>query len=48
MTPLLTVLVLLVLTAFICTILHAVNRCPIWVPVVLLCVIEMLEVLPLR
>lgn len=42
-----TVLLILVLAAFGCTIAAAVGECPLWVGVVLICVIEMLRVLPL-
>lgn len=42
----LTVTLLLVLAAFVCTIANALNRCPIWIPVVLLCLIHLLGVMP--
>ncbi len=42
-----TVIGLLVLAAFVCTIASALNKCPLWVAVLLLCVIELLRVLPL-
>lgn len=43
----LTVLIVLVAAAFICTILNAIGKCPIWVPMILLCIVELLRVLPL-
>lgn len=43
----LTVLVLLVVAAFIVTIAAAIGKAPLWVAVMLLCVIELLRVLPL-
>lgn len=43
----LTVYLVLVLAAFGCTIVSALGKCPVWIPVVLLCVIELLRVLPL-
>jgi hypothetical protein len=42
----LTVTLLLVLVAFLCTIGSALGKCPSWVPVLLLCVIHLIEVLP--
>ncbi len=42
----LTVLTILAVAAFICTIVSAIGKCPVWVPVMLLCVIELLRVLP--
>lgn len=47
-TPMLTVIFVLILAAFICSIAGAMNKCPLWVPLVLLCVIELLRVLPLK
>lgn len=44
---LLTVFLILALTAFICTVLVAMGKCPVWVPLVILCVIELLRDLPL-
>jgi len=44
---LLTVLMVLTLGAFICTIVSAMGKCPLWVAVVLLCLIELLEHAPL-
>ncbi len=43
----LTVLIVLVAAAFICAILSAIGKCPLWVSVILLCVVELLRVLPL-
>ena len=43
----LTVILILVIAAFICTIASAVGKCPLWVGVTLLCVVELLRVLPL-
>ncbi len=46
MTPLLTVIFVLVIAAFICTIVAAMGKCPLWVAVLLLCVIALIQVLP--
>lgn len=43
----LTVFLLIAIAAFICTIASALEKCPPWVPVLLLCVIELLRALPL-
>lgn len=43
----LTVTLLLGLAAFICTIGAALGKCPDWVPTLLLCVIVLLQSLPL-
>lgn len=43
----LTVFVVLVLAAFIVTVLAAIGKAPLWVSVVILCVIELLRVLPI-
>lgn len=43
----LTVFVILVVTAFIVTLVSAAGKVPLWVAVVILCVIELLRVLPL-
>jgi hypothetical protein len=43
----LTVLLILVIAAFGCTIAAAVGKCPLWVGVVLLCVVELVRVLPI-
>ena len=42
----LTVTVLLLLAAFVCTIASAMGKCPLWVAVLLLVVLELLRVLP--
>jgi hypothetical protein len=42
-----TVLMILFLSAFICTIASAIGKCPLWVPVLLLCVAGLLQHLPL-
>jgi hypothetical protein len=42
----LTVTLLLVLSAFICTIANALGKCPAWVPLILLCVMHLLAILP--
>lgn len=42
----LTVSLLLVLAAFLCTIANAVGYCPVWVPLLLLVLIHLLAVLP--
>lgn len=43
----LSVVLLLAVSAFICTILSALNRCPVWIAVMILCVIALLGVMPL-
>ena len=42
----LTVFVILVLAAFVVAILSAIGKAPLWVSVILLCVIELLRILP--
>ena len=42
----LTVTLLLVLAAFVCTIASALGKCPMWIPVLLLVVVHLLAVLP--
>jgi hypothetical protein len=42
----LTVVFVLVVCAFLCCIASAVGKCPLWVAVLLLCVVELLRVLP--
>lgn len=43
-----TVFILLVVAAFVCTVLAGTNYpVPLWIAVLLLCVIEMLRVLPI-
>ena len=41
------VFLVMAISAFICTIVAALNKCPVWVPVLLLCVIELLRAMPL-
>ena len=41
-----TVTLLLVLAAFVCTIGNGLGKCPAWVPLVLLCVVHLLALLP--
>ena len=41
-----TVTLLLIVAAFITAIASAANWCPLWVSVVLLCIVELLRVLP--
>lgn len=43
----LTVFIVIAVAAFISTIVSAMGKCPIWVPVLLLCLIELLRALPL-
>lgn len=43
----LTVFLLLAVAAFICAIAEAMGKCPSWVPVIILCLIELLRALPL-
>lgn len=40
------VLLLIFLAAFVATIVSALGKCPLWVPVVLLCIAGLLSVLP--
>jgi hypothetical protein len=42
-----TVLFVLALAAFIVTVLAAIGKAPVWVSVLILCVIELLRTLPL-
>lgn len=42
-----TVLALLVVAAFLCIIASAIGKCPLWVGTLLLCIVELLRVLPL-
>jgi hypothetical protein len=37
---------LLVIAAFICAIANALGKCPAWVPLILLCLVHLLSVLP--
>jgi len=41
-----TVMALLVISAFLCTIASAISKSPLWIAVVLLCIIEALRILP--
>lgn len=43
----LTVFLLLAQVAFICAVAAAMRKCPLWVSVIILCVIELLRNLPL-
>ena len=43
----LTVTLLLVIAAFICTIAAALGKCPLWIPVLLLCVVHLVAAIPL-
>jgi hypothetical protein len=42
-----TVMMFLYLGAFIATLVSAIGKCPLWVPVVLLCIAGLLQVLPM-
>lgn len=42
----LTVSFFLLVAAFVCAIVLAIGKCPLWVAVVLLCVLGLLQVLP--
>ncbi len=42
-----TVMLLLVLAAFVCTVASAIGKCPLWIAVLFLVVIELLRVVPL-
>lgn len=44
----LTVLAILVIGALIAAIVAAMGKCPLWVSVILLCIVVALDVLPLR
>lgn len=44
----LTVTLLLVVAAFICTIALALGKCPAWVPILLIVVVQLLAVMPIR
>jgi len=41
-----TVLILLVVAAFVCTVVSAMGKCPLWAAVFILCVIEAIRVFP--
>ena len=43
----LTVIGFLVIAAFIATIVSALGKCPLWVGVLLLCIVELIRILPL-
>ncbi len=43
----LTVFLILALTAFVITVLSAIGKAPLWIAVCVLCLIELLRVLPL-
>jgi len=43
----LTVLGVLAVAAFICAVVSALGKCPLWVAVILLCVIELMRSFPL-
>jgi hypothetical protein len=43
----LTVIGIIVFAAFVCTILSAIGKCPLWVAVLLICVVELLRILPI-
>ena len=42
-----TVFLLLAIAAFVAVVVSAMGKCPLWIGVVLLCVIELLRALPL-
>lgn len=42
----LTVVFVLIIAAFLTAIISAAGKCPLWVSVVLLCVVELVRVLP--
>jgi hypothetical protein len=42
----LTVTLCCVAAAFITTIISAIGKCPLWIPVILLCIVELLQVMP--
>lgn len=44
----LTVSLLLAVAAFVCTIVAVMDRCPLWIPVMLLVLVHLLVLLPLR
>lgn len=44
----LSVSLLLLLAAFVCTIASALGRCPLWIPTLILTVWGLLSVMPLR
>jgi len=44
----LTVMVVLVIAAFIVAIMSAMAKAPLWVAVIILCLIELIRILPLK
>ncbi len=44
----LSVMLLLAIAAFMTTIASAIGKCPLWVAVLLLCLVALVQVLPLR
>jgi hypothetical protein len=42
----LSVILLLILAAFICAVASAAGKCPLWVSVILVIIVELLRVLP--
>jgi hypothetical protein len=48
MSGIITVMWLLVVGAFVAAIMSAIGKCPLWVSVILLCIIVALQVLPLK
>lgn len=43
-----TIVLLLLLAAFVCTIASAMGKCPLWVPVLLLVIVDLLGHIPLK
>lgn len=43
-----TVMFVLVAAAFICAVVSALGKCPLWVSVILLCVVELIQTIPLK
>lgn len=42
----LTVMIIIAVSAFICTIISALGKCPLWIATVLICLFMLLQVLP--
>jgi hypothetical protein len=42
----LTVSLLVILAAFVCAVAAAMGKCPLWVAVILVCLVQLLSVLP--
>lgn len=42
-----TVIGFLVIAAFICAIVSALGKCPLWVAAILLCIVELIRILPI-